>query len=98
MMRIFKIAMKKPKSKRKNKPMPADSLIVDYGLKRVIMPYKASLMHYYTREINEEIKPWCEKTFAVDTWRINVGGDNGLGCAYFEHERDLTVFLLRWAQ
>jgi hypothetical protein len=90
MTKISKIGVKKPFSK--------DSLIVDHGVKRVIMPYKASLMHYYTREINEEIKPWCEKTFEVDTWRISVNGGHGLGCVYFEHERDLTIFLLRWAQ
>ena len=98
MTRIFKISMKKPKPKRKIKPIPKDSLIVDYGLYQVIMPYQASLMHYYTREINEEIKPWCEKTFAVDTWRISLNGGHGLGCAYFEHERDLTIFLLRWSK
>ena len=86
------------KPKRKNKDIPTDSLIVDHGSSRVIMPYKASLMHYYTREIFQEIQPWCEHAFEKDTWRVSPSGDGGLGCVYFVHERDLTMFLLRWAR
>ena len=91
--------MKKPKSKKpKNKPIPKGAWIVDYGLQRVIMPYQASLINYYTREIYEEIQPWCEHTFEKDTWRVNATGNGGIGCAYFVHEQDLTMFLLRWAK
>ena len=47
--------MKKPKKKNKPKPIPVSSLIVDYGLKRVIMPYRFSLENCYDAKVAEMI-------------------------------------------
>lgn len=65
---------------------------------RMSMPYRAHLINYYTSEIDQQIRPWCEYTFKPDTWIINPVGDGGLGTINFVHEQDLTMFLLKWAK
>lgn len=88
--------MKKPKSKKKY--IPKSTAIVDNWQDRMSMPYRAHLINYYTSEIDQQIRPWCEHTFTPDTWIINPVGDGGLGTINFVYERDLTMFLLRWAK
>jgi len=85
--------MKKPK-KQKPKVITPNSLIVDYGLKRVIMPHRVSLMLFYDHELLE-IDKWCQKTFATDTWKRS-----GIfpGYIHFVHAKDATMFTLKWAK
>lgn len=84
--------MKKPK-KRIKKP-PYEALVVDYGRHRAVLPYRASVGNYTDAEL-EKIRVWCTKMFKFDTWRI--AAINWPGYVYFEHERDLTMFLLVWS-
>ena len=84
--------MKKPK-KKQVKP-PKDSLIIDYGRTRVIMPYRVSLIEYYEAELLL-IDKWCEQTFKLDTWRR---GGLFPGYIYFIKASDATMFLLRWGR
>ncbi len=87
------VAMKKPTHKpKKKKPIPISSLIVDYGLKRVIMPYRVSLENYYDAQINE-MHAWCYKTCKPDTY-YQAGGWPGY--MYFVRDKDATLFRLRW--
>lgn len=88
--------MKKPKSKKKS--ILNRAVIVNNWQTRTSMPYRAHLINYYTSEIDQKIRPWCEHTFKPDTWIINPVGDGGLGTINFVHEQDLTMFLLRWAR
>ena len=60
--------MKKPKPKKPK--IPKGSLIVDYGLKRVILPYKYPLDLYNNKELLI-ISEWCKKTFPIDSWRVH---------------------------
>lgn len=84
--------MKKPK-KKKPKPISVRSLVVDYGPKRVIMPYRFSLENYYDSDI-DEIHKWCSSTFKPDTYFQSGGWP---GYMYFLRARDLTLFTLRWS-
>ena len=83
--------MKKLKKKIKTK-VPKDSLIVDYGLDRVVMPFRTSLINYYDFEI-VEMTNWCDRTFTKDTW---YRGNGYPGWMYFVKESDRTMFMLRW--
>ncbi len=84
--------MKKPKLKIR---LPKDSLIVDYGLKRVILPHKYPLDLYNNKEL-DIINEWCEKTFPADSWSMHRAG--WPGHIYFLKESYITMFLLMWAK
>lgn len=86
--------MKKPKKKHKIKVIPKDSLIVDYGVNRVVMPYRVSLITYYDFEI-VEMTNWCERTFTRDTW---FRGNGYPGWMYFIKESDKTMFIIKWGR
>lgn len=86
--------MKKPKKKNKRKVIPKTALIVDYGDDRIVLPYRACLIEYYDFEI-VEMTIWCDKTFTKDTW---YRGGGYPGWMYFVNERDMTMFILRWAR
>ena len=87
--------MKKPKSKLSNRvrntvlPGP---LVVDYGLDRVVMPFRVSLENYYTTEF-AEIELWCDDTFGNQGWRRSGVWP---GYIHFEKEKYITMFLIRW--
>ena len=85
--------MKKPKAKKPRAKIPKDSLIVDYGVKRVVMPYKFSLDMKNNKDINE-MEDWCTAMFKPYTWRTNRG--TWPGHIYFVNEKDLFIFRLRW--
>jgi len=85
--------MKKPKTKKPRVKIPKDSLIVDYGNKRVVMPYKFSLDMKNNKDI-DEMEKWCTTMFKTDTWRTNRG--TWPGHIYFVSEHDLLIFRLRW--
>lgn len=61
--------MKKPKPKKPTVKIPKDALIVDYGDKRVILPYKHPLDLYTNKEL-DTISEWCKKTLPMDSWRV----------------------------
>ena len=85
--------MKKPKPKKPK--IPKDALIVDYGLNRVILPYKHPIDLYNNKEL-DIISEWCDKTFPKDSWSINRAG--WPGNIYFLKESYVTMFLLMWAK
>lgn len=85
--------MKKPKPKKPK--IPKDALIVDYGDKRVILPYKYPLDLYNNKEL-DIISEWCRKTFPIDSWRVYRSGWPGQ--IYFLKESYVTMFLLMWAK
>ena len=85
--------MKKPKVKKPKVKIPKGSLIVDYGNKRVILPFKLPIDNYNNKEL-DVIAAWCEKTFPLDSWRMNRS--NWPGHLYFLKEQDLFMFRLRW--
>lgn len=87
--------MKKPKNKKKIVKPAKTSLIVDYGLSRIIMPYRVELYKYYTVDF-AKIRAWCEKTFKQDTWKF--ADKTGMGWVYFIHEKDATMFRLMWSK
>ena len=87
--------MKKPKAKKPKAKIPKDALIVDYGLNRVILPYKYPLDLYSNKEL-DIISEWCKKTFPIDSWRISRSGWPGY--IYFRKESYVTMFLLMWAK
>ena len=87
--------MKKPKPKKPRVKIPKDSLIVDYGNKRVILPHKYPLDLYNNTELLI-ISRWCNKTFPIDSWRISSSGWPGQ--IYFLKESYVTMFLLRWGK
>lgn len=84
--------MKKPKPKIK---IPKGALIVDYGNKQVILPYKHPIDLYNNKEL-DIISEWCKKTFPIDSWRINRA--SWPGYVYFLKESYITLFLLMWAK
>jgi hypothetical protein len=87
------VVMKKPKKKKsKIKVIPKDALVVEYGVDRVVMPHRASLIKYYDFEILE-MEKWCERTFTRDTW---YRGNGYPGWMYFVRESDRTMFVLMW--
>ena len=85
--------MKKSKAKKPKVKIPKDSLIVDYGIKRVVMPFKVSLDMKTNKDINE-MEDWCTTMFKPYTWRTNR--NFWPGYIYFENEHDLLIFRLRW--
>lgn len=88
--------MKKPKPRvGRSYKIPKDALIVNYGLKRGVLPYKHPLDVYNNKEI-DVISKWCEKTFPTDSWRINRAAWPGY--IYFLEERYVTMFTLKWAK
>ena len=87
--------MKKPKPKKPKVKIPKDALIVDYGLYRVVLPYKYPLDLYNNQEL-DVIGEWAKTTFPLDSWRINRS--NWPGHIYFLKESYVTMFLLRWAK
>ena len=89
------VVVKKPKSKKPKVKIPKDALIVDYGNKRVILPYKHPVDLYNNTEL-DTISEWCEKTFPKDEWRCSRS--NWPGYMYFLKEKYLTMFLIRWAK
>ena len=86
--------MKKPKKNRKIKVIPKDSLVVDYGVNRIVMPHRVSLIDYYDAEILAMGK-WCERTFKKDTWYRGNGYPDWM---YFVKESDATMFIIRWGR
>ena len=86
--------MKKPRPKKPKVRIPKGSLIVDYGDKRVILPYKHPLDLYNNQELST-ISEWCDQTFPKDSWRMNKSTFPGY--LYFLKESYLTMFKLRWA-
>lgn len=86
--------MKRPKKRHKIKKIPKDSLIVDYGINRVVMPHRVSLIEYYDAEILA-MSAWCEKTFAKDTW---YRGNGYPGWMYFVKASDKTMFVIKWSR
>ena len=87
--------MKKPKPKKPKVKIPKGSLIVDYGDKRVILPYKHPIDLYNNKEL-DIITEWCKTTFPIDSWRIKR--DSWPGHIYFLKESYVTLFLLMWAK
>jgi len=90
--------MKKPKPTKLKIPrpkIPKDALIVDYGDKRVILPYRYPLDLYNNTEL-DIIREWCKKTFPIDSWRMHRSGFPGH--LYFLKESYVTMFLLMWAK
>jgi len=87
--------MKKPKPKKTKARVPKGALIVDYGLYRVILPYKHPIDLYNNKEL-DIICEWCDRTFPKDDWRCNRS--NWPGYIYFLKESYLTMFLLMWAK
>lgn len=82
--------MKKPK--KKSKPIPKDSLIIDYGQYRIVMPYRVSMEKYNNRDIAIMFR-WCEETFKADSFRRTNGWP---GYIYFVDESAATMLKLRW--
>lgn len=87
--------MKKPKpklSKRIQNTVLPGPLVVDYSHARVVMPFRVSLIEYYTTEF-AEIEQWCDETFGIQGWRRS-----GVfpGYIHFEKEKYVTMFLIRW--
>jgi hypothetical protein len=87
--------VKKPKTKKPKVKVPKDALIVDYGNKRVILPYKYPIDLYNKKELHT-IRTWCEDTFPVDTWRVSE--NYWPGHIFFLKESYVTIFLLKWAK
>ena len=87
--------MKKPKAKKPRVKIPNDALIVDYGLKRVILPYKSPLDLYNNQEL-DIIDKWCDKTFPIESWRMTR--TVWPGHVHFLKESYVTMFLLRWGK
>ena len=83
------------KLKPKKPKIPKDALIVDYGDKRVILPYKHPIDLYNNKEL-DSINDWCKKTFPIDSWRISRA--SWPGHVYFLKESYITMFLLTWAK
>ena len=88
--------MKKPKPKKPKAKTPEESLIVDYGNKRVILPYKHPIDLYNNKEL-DIISEWCNKTFPIDSWSVPFASA-WPGHIYFLKESYLTMFLLMWAK
>lgn len=87
--------MKKPTyNPKKKKPIAINSLIVDYGLKSTIMPYRVSLEKFYEKEITSLLS-WCEKMLVQDTFYLSSGWP---GYMYFLHEEDAFIFTLQWTK
>lgn len=61
------------------------TLIVDYGTKRVKMPYKVAQGNQWL-----EADRWCTKTFKFGE---NHRAD---GYFYFKKQKHLMLFLLKW--
>jgi len=89
------VVVKKPKAKKPRVKIPKDSLIVDYGLNRVILPYKYPLDLYNNAELTL-IDEWCKETFPIDSWWIK--GFGWPGYIHFLKESYVTMFLLRWGK
>jgi hypothetical protein len=87
--------MKKPKAKKPKVKIPKDSLIVDYGSHRVILPHRYPIDLYTNKEL-DIISEWCKKTFPIDSWRISRA--SWPGHIYFLKESYITLFLLMWAK
>ena len=90
--------MKKPKTRLKHRAKempPKESLIIDYGLTRVILPYSHSIDLYNNAEL-DIICEWCAKTFPQDGWRCVRS--SWPGYLYFLEESYIIVFLLRWSK
>lgn len=62
---------------------------------RVNMPYSSSLDVFYQAELNMIIE-WCQMTLDNTTWYINPAAYPSR--VYFLHERDLTMYLLKWGK
>ena len=87
--------MKKPKPKKPKAKTPKDALIVDYGLYRVVLPYKHPIDLYNNKEL-DIISEWCNKTFPTDSWSMHRAA--WPGHIYFLKESYVTMFLLMWAK
>lgn len=85
--------MKKSKTKKTRVKLPKDSLIVDYGVTRVVMPYRVSLDMKANKDINE-MEDWCTTMFKPYSWRTNRRVWPGY--IYFVSQHDLFIFRLRW--
>jgi hypothetical protein len=66
------------------------TLIVDYGLKRVILNHGVWVSRDF--ESREAKLNWCEETFKTDTWWYHFA-DSTL---YFKRKKDLMWFNLRF--
>lgn len=90
--------MKKPKTRlntrAKEKP-PTDSLIVDYGLRRVVLPYRYRTDMYNNKDL-DLICNWCANTFPVGEWYS--ARNSWPGYMYFLEESYVTLFVMQWAK
>lgn len=85
------VGVKKPKPKKiKKSEINTDITPRQYAK----LPHRADISDYYSREIKHQLMPWCNQYFKPGTFRLA----HSLNYIFFEHEHDLTMFLLRWAR
>jgi len=85
--------VKKPKPKKKVRNTSILEPLAVAGYRgQTAMPFRVSLVEYYTTEF-AEIEQWCDDTFGNQGWRRT-----GVfpGYIHFEKEKYVTMFLIRW--
>jgi hypothetical protein len=84
---VGKMVKKNPK---KQEIIPVDSVIIDYGTTRVILPYR---VYVKTMVNNKEMDDWCAENVAEYKWLNRSWTD---GYMYFVKSIDATMFKLKW--
>lgn len=70
------------------------ALNVDYGLKRVVMPFKVDAPYVdFDYSYNLEQTVWCSQHFKKETYHY-FRADQAW---YFVREKDAAFFALRWS-